>query len=96
VTIVGTTPREQAVDYNDYVTRKAATMNLDGTSITVNPSTGVASAVWGGGGSDSWVPSDQYVDITYGATGDTYTAPADRWVYVSAQYSTSMRISLEG
>jgi hypothetical protein len=37
--------------------------------------------VGGGGGSDSWVPSDQYIDLTYGATGDTYTAPADGWIY---------------
>jgi hypothetical protein len=41
----------------------------DGTSITVNASTGVAPAVGGGGGSDSWVPSSQYIDITYGAGG---------------------------
>jgi hypothetical protein len=55
----------------------------DGTSITVNTSTGVASAVGGGGGgSDSWVPSSQYIDITYGVTGDTYVAPADGWIYV--------------
>jgi hypothetical protein len=55
----------------------------DGTSITVNPSTGVASAVGGGGASNSWVPSGQYIDITYGQSADTYTAPADGWMYVS-------------
>jgi hypothetical protein len=37
----------------------------------------------GGGSSDDWVPSDHYVDITYGSSGDIYTAPANGWVYVS-------------
>ncbi|MDR0742321.1 MAG: hypothetical protein LBE98_02555 [Puniceicoccales bacterium] len=58
----------------------------DGTTITVDQSTGIASAVGGNGGgsgsSDDWTPSLQYVDITYGASADTYTAPADGWIYV--------------
>ncbi|MDR2629039.1 MAG: hypothetical protein LBC30_03570 [Puniceicoccales bacterium] len=58
----------------------------DGTTITVNPSTGIASAVGGNSSesssSDYWIPSSQYINITYGASGDTYTAPADGWIYV--------------
>jgi hypothetical protein len=56
----------------------------DMSSITID-SKGIISAVGGGGGgSDSWVPSDQYINITYGASGDTYTAPADGWMHVEA------------
>jgi hypothetical protein len=62
----------------------------DGTTITVNPSTGEASAIGGEGGgsgnSDDSVPSLQYVDFTYGAS-DTYLVPTDGWVYV--KYTTS-------
>ncbi|MDR0741955.1 MAG: hypothetical protein LBE98_00625, partial [Puniceicoccales bacterium] len=36
----------------------------------------------GGGSSDDWVPSGQYIDITYGQSADMYTAPADGWMYV--------------
>jgi hypothetical protein len=49
----------------------------DGTTITVNLSTGVASAVGVSGSSHDWVPISQYIDITYGVSGDIYTAPAD-------------------
>lgn len=36
----------------------------------------------------SWaMPSDTYVDLTLGASGSTYTAPANGWVYVSMHYS---------
>ncbi|MDR1890664.1 MAG: hypothetical protein LBQ23_00560 [Puniceicoccales bacterium] len=65
----------------------------DGTTITVNPSTGEASAIGGEGGgsgnSDDWVPSLQYVDLTYGASGDAYTAPTDGWVYVKCTTSNT-------
>jgi hypothetical protein len=54
----------------------------DGTTITVDSSTGVATVLGGGGGSNGWIPSDQYITITYGASGDMYTAPADGWMYV--------------
>jgi hypothetical protein len=54
----------------------------DMSSITIDPK-GVISTSGGGGGSNSWIPSDHYVDITYGKSGDIYTAPADGWVYVS-------------
>jgi hypothetical protein len=40
-------------------------------------------------GHDYWVPSDQYTDITYGASGDTYTAPANGWVYVECTTSST-------
>ena len=29
------------------------------------------------------MPTDKYIDLTLGATGSTYTAPANGWVYVS-------------
>ncbi|MDR2432222.1 MAG: hypothetical protein LBD34_00505 [Puniceicoccales bacterium] len=58
----------------------------DETTITVNPSTGVASVVGDSSGEsgdpDGWIPSSQYTSITYGASGDMYTAPADGWIYV--------------
>lgn len=31
------------------------------------------------------MPSDTYVDLTLGASGSTYTAPADGWFYISKQ-----------
>jgi hypothetical protein len=59
----------------------------DGTTITVNPSTGVASAV--GGSFDGWIPSSQYITITYGVSGDMYTAPADGWMYAKCTASNT-------
>jgi hypothetical protein len=50
------------------------------SSITID-SYGIISAVGGGGGSSDWIPSSQYIDITYGASGDTYTSPGDGWIY---------------
>jgi hypothetical protein len=65
----------------------------DGTTITVNPSTGIASAVGGSsggsGGSTDWIPSSSYITITYGASGDMYTAPGDGWIYVKCTTSNT-------
>jgi hypothetical protein len=61
----------------------------DGTTITVNASTGVATAVGGGGGTTGWLPSTEYTAITPGSSGATYTAPYNGWICVSGQSSTS-------
>jgi hypothetical protein len=57
-------------------------------SITID-SNGIISASGGGGGSSDWIPSSQYIDITYGLSGDTYTAPADGWIYVKCTTSNT-------
>jgi hypothetical protein len=74
----------------------------DMASITID-SNGIISTVGGGGGgSDSWVPSDQYITITYGASGDMYTSPGDGWIYAKCTtqntnaYITSEAILTEG
>jgi hypothetical protein len=55
----------------------------DGSTITVNASTGVASVSGSGGGySDGWLPSSQSISLTLGASGSSYTAPADGWVNI--------------
>ncbi|MDR2737376.1 MAG: hypothetical protein LBB18_00325 [Puniceicoccales bacterium] len=50
----------------------------DGTTLTVSEETGIASVI--GGGSGGWVPSDEVVTITIGASGSSYTVPADGWL----------------
>lgn len=40
-------------------------------------------------GSGFGFPSSRYVDLTLGATGSTYTAPANGWVILSQQASSS-------
>ena len=37
-------------------------------------------------------PSDKYIDLTLGASGTTYTAPADGWVYYYASSTTKNTI----
>jgi hypothetical protein len=52
----------------------------DETIITVDSSTRVASAAGGRDSSGDWAPSFQYLTITYGVSGDMYTAPGDGWI----------------
>lgn len=35
------------------------------------------------------LPSDKYIDLTLGASGTAYTAPADGWFFLSKQTSGS-------
>ena len=35
------------------------------------------------------MPSDKYIDLTLGASGSTYTAPANGWVHISMTSSAS-------
>jgi hypothetical protein len=60
----------------------------DGTTITVDTSTGIASSV-GGGNSSEWFLSNQYVVITYGALGETYITLADGWAYTKCTTSNT-------
>jgi hypothetical protein len=38
---------------------------------------------------NDWIPSDKYIDITYGASGDMYTAPANGWMYAKCTASNT-------
>lgn len=40
------------------------------------------------------MPSDKYIDLTLGASGSTYTAPANGWVYIAKGASTNQYISI--
>jgi hypothetical protein len=68
-------------------------IKLDGTTITVDSSTGVGSAVGGSSSSDDWIPSSQYLTITDGVSGDMYTAPADGGYMPNAPQPIPMRTS---
>jgi hypothetical protein len=61
----------------------------DMLSITIDSNGIISASGGGGGGADDWVPSSQYIDITYGLSGDTYTAPADGWIYVKCTTSNT-------
>jgi hypothetical protein len=73
----------------------------DGTTISVDSETGIASVIGGGGGSgglsNGWTPSTQYVDLTVGNSGYKYTALADGWVYASGSgtsTNSTLRLAL--
>jgi hypothetical protein len=56
----------------------------DGTTLTVNGETGVASAaVSSGGGSPSaWLPGSDSIDLTVGGSGSVYNVTTDGWINV--------------
>jgi hypothetical protein len=67
----------------------------DGTTITVDSSTGVASAI-GGSDTGGWLPSTEYTTITPGSSGETYTAPYNGWVNIfGSSISTNGHIIVE-
>ncbi|MDR1414144.1 MAG: hypothetical protein LBI56_04415 [Puniceicoccales bacterium] len=71
---------------SSYILPAATTETLggiipDGTTIEVNPNTGIASAT-GGGGSDGWLPSANSENLSLGASGSVFTSPADGWINI--------------
>ena len=67
-------------------TTTAGKVKPDGTTITITDD-GTISAVGGGGGGNddgsASMPSNKSIDLTLGASGTTYTAPANGWVIIS-------------
>ncbi|MDR2778739.1 MAG: hypothetical protein LBB16_00410 [Puniceicoccales bacterium] len=60
----------------------------DGTTITVDSTTGVVTASAASPvAPDCWAPTDTFVKITAGSSGDIYNAPADGWIYVKGTTS---------
>lgn len=66
-------------------------VDIDNIATELNGKANVSLSNVNGTGSStgaSWaMPSDRYVALTLGASGSTYTAPANGWVYVSMHYS---------